>query len=456
MQAVERRRVFALFAIVVLGSSLGSLAQTATNAMIPSIMEDMGVGVGLGQWLTTSYMLVLGVTVPVASYFSRHICLRSHVLAGIGLFIAGSVIDLLAPGFWVMLLGRVVQAASVGLLMPLMNNIAMLRFPAGTQATAMGVGGIAMGFAPNIGPTIGGAMDFAWGWRSFFVLMVALSAALLIWALVAVKPEKPAFPKGRFDVPSFVLSTLGFSGVLLGLSNLSSFAVSSPWIWAPLVVGAVLIGVFVRRQRALEHPLVHLGIFADSQFVAGMACIVFLYASFFGVTLIVPLYVVGLCGGTSLDAGMVLLPATVVALVMNPLSGWLFDKYGVRRTVVPIGAFLVLGSVAFLFIDEHTPLWVLMAYQCVRGVGISGLISPVRTWALARLEPGLVPDGSSASVLIQQVAGALGTALMVLAVTASGRLACAWGMPVLPYQLSFGVSALFAVATYAVILVRMR
>lgn len=194
--------VYALFAIVVLASASGNLSQTAVNAMLGDIMLQFGLTVDLGQWLTTSYMLVLGITVPVATFLSRRFSVRQHVFIALAFFLVGALADLFAPNFGVLLAGRVFQAISTGMLMPLMQTIAMTRFPRGRQATAMGVAGIAMGFAPNIGPTIGGAMSFSLGWRSFFVLLVVIMLALAAAAAVAIKPSAAPDKSARLDVVS--------------------------------------------------------------------------------------------------------------------------------------------------------------------------------------------------------------------------------------------------------------
>lgn len=451
-----RAATYTLFTLVVLSSAFGNLSQTAVNAMLVSIVSDFGVGLHMGQLTTTGYMLTLGIVVPVATYLSRRVCARTHTLIGMLLFVAGSAIDLVAWNFGVLLVGRLMQAAAAGVLMPLMQNIAMLRFPPGRQATAMGLCGIAMGFAPNIGPTIGGWMAYALGWRSFFLLLMAANVVLAILALVLLEREPAAFPQATFDVPSFVFSTLGFGGVLLGVSNASGFGLQSPYIWAPLAVGAVFLVLFFWRQGRAAQPLMHLSIFKNRQYVSGLVCLILLMGSFMGVTLVIPLFVQDLWGGTSLDAGLVILPSTVVALVMNPLSGILTDKLGARIVVLVDGAFLVAGSVLAIVPTQTTPLWVIALFQAVRSVGVSGLIGPLQSWSLARMEGSLVPDGSSASVLLRQVGASVGTAVMVLLIQATVAAPVASALPALPYQLAFAFSALLAAGMYLVALVRVR
>ena len=450
-----QKGMYALFAVVVLGSALGNLSQTAVNAMLGEIMLEFGMDVDLGQWLTTSYMLMLGVTVPVATFLSRRFSVRQHVFIGLAFFLAGAVLDLLASNFGVMLAGRVCQAMS-GMLMPLLQTIAMTRFPCGRQATAMGIAGIAMGFAPNIGPTIGGAMSFSFGWRSFFVLLAATMAMLAAAAVLAIRPSDAPDRNAWLDVWSLSLSTLGFGGLLLAFSEASSFSVTSPFVWAPLALGALFLALFVRRQKRVSEPLVSMEIFASRQYRAGFIAQNLLNASFMGVTLVVPLYVEGLCGGSALDAGVVLLPGTVAALLLNPLAGVLTDRVGVRPVALVSGAFLATGAVLMSFLDADTPLLVTTLFQAVRAVGVSGLVGPLTSWSLARLPGPVVADGSSFCIAVRQACASLGTSAMVLAIAAVGTSSAGVADPALAYQAAFGFSAVMALATLAFIAVKVR
>ena len=451
----ERMSVYALFAIVVLASASGNLSQTAVNAMLGDIMLQFGLTVDLGQWLTTSYMLVLGITVPVATFLSRRFSVRRHVFIALAFFLVGALADLFAPNFGVLLTGRVFQAISTGMLMPLMQTIAMTRFPRGRQATAMGVAGIAMGFAPNIGPTIGGAMSFSLGWRSFFVLLLAGVVVLGVATALLVRGGEGNRSE-RFDTLSFMLSALGFGGLLLGFSEASSFALTSPFVWGPLVAGAVFLVLFVRRQKRVDDPLISMDIFSSRQYRAGFIAQNLLNASFMGVTLIVPLYVEGPCGGTALDAGIVLLPGTLAALFLNPLAGVLTDRFGIRPVTLASGALLAVGSVLMVFLDEETPLAVTTFCQAVRAFGVSGLMGPLISWSLAGLPGRIVTDGSSFSIAGRQACASLGTSVMVLLIALAGTSAAAASNPALPYQLAFAFSAVFAVATFVGIVAKVR
>ena len=346
MRENEHRQTIVLFALVVLASSVGNLAQTGLNAMLSSVCAEFGIVEGVGQWLTTSYMLVLGIVVPLSSYFMGRFRLKDLTLLAIALFAVGALVSAAASNFAMLFAGRLAQAVAAGMLLPLVQTIAMTRFPDGRKATAMGISGIAMGFAPNIGPTIGGAMVESLGWRSFFWLLVALTVFVGIVCQLSVKRRDDASYPAGFDVLSFALSAFGFGGLLMGASEVSSYSFIHPFVWAPLIAGAVCLFAFAKRQRSLENPLVDLAIFDNREFVDGFWALNCLFASFMGITLLVPLYIEGLCGGSAMQAGLVLLPGTVAALIANPLAGLLVDKSGARPVTlrgVPCCGFVPYG-----------------------------------------------------------------------------------------------------------------
>ena len=449
----DRGHVYALFAIVVLATALGSLTQTVMNSMLEGVDADFGVTAAVGQWLTTAYMLVLGVTVPAVTWLSQRMPMRALVLTALGVFVVGAAVSGAAPSFEVLLAGRVLQAVAAGITLPVLQSIAMTRFPAGQNATAMGIAGIAMGFAPNIGPLIGGALVDSLGWRSFYAILLGVLAALVL-ATVLLVPRSPALARdARLDAPSLVLSTLGFGGLLLGFSEASSLGAAHPVVWASATVGAACLALFVRRQRRVDDPLIDLRIFDSRRFRASFVAQNLLFASFMGITLIVPLFVQDLQGGTALEAGIVFIPATVAALLFNPLAGFLSDRVGVRRVTMAAAVLLAAGSLAMAFMDAGTPLWLMTLMQTVRGIGVSSLIGPFASWGLSKLPREVVMDGSAFFATARQACASLGTAAMVFLVTAAPSLGAAAAVG---YQLAFGLSAALAVGVLAVTALTVR
>lgn len=450
-----RGGAYTLFAIVALATALGSLTQTVMNSMLEAVRLDLGIDASIGQWLTTIYMLVIGITVPVVTWLSQKFSVKNIIYIALGFFFVGSLVDFIVDPFLLLVVGRILQAIAAGITIPLIQAIALTRFPREKAGTMMGIAGIAMGFAPNIGPTIGGALvATAWGWRGFFAILMIIIVVLAVATFLLLESEKNPARDASLEVVSFILSTVGFGGLLLGFSNAANMSVTSAFVWAPVLLGAVALVLFVRRQNSVEKPLISMKIFKSADYTTSFIVQNFLNASFMGITLIVPLYVINLCGGTALEAGFVFIPATVLALVLNPVAGIAADKIGVRPVVLIGAVLLTIGSVAMAFMDASTPLWLVVVLQSIRGAGVSVLIGPLITFGMRSLPREVTMDGSAFFGTVRQACASFGTALMMLIITVVNAQA---GVAVaLAYQLAFGLSAVFAVCVLAISLAKVR
>lgn len=407
-------KTYVLFALVVVGAGLGGMTQTALNTMAAVVLEDLGTDIGWGQWLTTLYIFTMGVAVPLASYVQRRFSVRTLLIVSFGLYLAGSLCDLAATNFAMLLIGRVLEALATGILMPLLQTIAMTRFPENRHGTAMGIAGISLGFAPNMGPVAGGALCDAVGWRAMFLILSVAAVALLAATLIAVRERDVKEPAAHLDWLSLVLSTFGFGGVLLGFTAGSNTPLSDALVWAPIIVGALCIIAFVARQRRLAHPLVNLRIFAHRAYRRAMGLQCLLYGCFMGMTLIIPLTIIDGAGHTAFEAGAVLFPGAFAALVFEPGAGAASDRFGVRKVAIFGAVFLSAGAVGIAFVPLSAPLWIFAALQALRCVGLTTLIPCTTAWGLGPLgEEGITPDGSAALIMMRQIVAALATACMI-------------------------------------------
>lgn len=448
---------YALFALLVLGAALGNLSQTGVNALLESAMADLGVSMQAGQWLSTGYMLVMGIAVPLATYLYEKLTVKAYTILSYALFTAGSLLDVVAPEFVLMMMGRIAQAVGVGFFIPAMQTVAMTRFPPGYQATAMGIAGIALGFAPNVGPTLGGLMDTLFGWRSFSFVLFLVSALLLVASLALVRPEPAHEADLRFDKVSFIYSVLAFGGLLLGLSQAGSYGLLSWWFWSPIVVGVVFMVMFILRQKHMAEPFLDLRIFQSKTFVSGLLAASFLFASFIGITLAIPQYVQNVLDGTSLDAGLILLPTVIVTLLINPIAGVLTDKTNPRIVCLVFGTILAIGSIASVFCIRTDGMFLLTICHTIRATGVSGLIGPTMTYMLSGIKGPLMAHASTASTIVRQIAGTFGTAIIVLCITVCQPLVASGAQgPAFPYIVAFAFSALMAVGSLITIVVAVK
>lgn len=426
-----------MFAIVTLTAALGALTQTSMNSMLGGVQATFGTPESVSQWLTTIYMLVIGITVPLVTHLARRYAVRTLIFVALAFMFVGAVIAALSPNFYVLLFARVLQGVSTGIMLPVIQTIAMTRFPRGQNATAMGVAGIALGFAPNVGPLCGGLLVDSWGWRSFFWILLIVIIALAIVTLVLVPKREHEVHDAHLDYLSALLSTVGFGCVLLSFSTAAYRPVTDPTIWVGLAVGVICVVWFVLRQRRIKHPLIHMSIFKSHTYVVSFIAQNLLNASFMGITLILPLFIVNVAQMTPVDAGLVFLPTTILAAVFNPLAGILSDKIGPRPVIVVSAFLLVAGSGAMAFITADTPFWLITVLQMLRGIGVSSIIGPINSWGMHKLPMDNMIDGSAFFTTVRQACASFGTALMMLLISVVGGA--------LGYNLALGLSALFAV-----------
>lgn len=439
---------YMVFAVLAIASGMGNCSQTALNAMMGQICATVGVDLSIGQWLTTSYILALGIAVPLAPFIFKRFSEKVLVISSLVLAIVGCLLIIFTTSFPIALLGRVMQACSTGFALPFTTTIIMTDLPRKHTGLFMGIAGVAMGFMINLGPTIAGAMESAFGWESFFWLYGAIDAIMLLPTALFAHKHVQGSEQLRFDYRSYVVCSVGFVALLLGFSNASSYGfVDLLTVWAPIAAGAVLLVVFIRSQLHMDEPLISMRIFDTSEYWVGFVGLCLLYASFIGIMLVIPQYVEELRGGTSLDAGMVLLPAAVISFISNLASGALMDKIGSRKVLCFTATCLMLGATMAIFCNENTPLVYLIVAQAIRTIGVSGSIGPLVGYSLLKVEPCIVSDANAFSTLVRQAAASLGTSIMVFLIT----LFNAGGVCALAYQAAFAFSAIVSICFFVLI-----
>ncbi|AYH40169.1 hypothetical protein A5N82_11980 [Christensenella minuta] len=192
--------------IILVGTFVGSLTQTLLTSALPKIVADLGISVGLGQWLTTIYLLVIGIMVPTTSFLIGRFSTRQLFYTCMSFFFTGSLLALFSGNFAMLLSGRVLQAVGTGILFPLLNVIVLELAPLSRRGFAMGIVGLAVSFAPAIAPTLSGWLNDTYGWQSIFLLLSVFSGAILLCAAFLLKNVKREEFSGPLDKLSILLS----------------------------------------------------------------------------------------------------------------------------------------------------------------------------------------------------------------------------------------------------------
>lgn len=414
MQAQKQVRYPKLMAFVLMfGSFIGLFGETAMNMALTEIMADFTVGPGTAQWLTTGYLLVLAVLVPLSSYLVRWYTTRQLIVGAFVISIIGSLLAALSPSFSILLIGRMIQAIGTGIFLPLMFSVVLMIFPIQKRGAVMGIVGLVLTAGPALGPTISGLIISSSSWHYIFWIMIVLYAAILLIGSSKIDPVS-TITKPKVDILSILLSTIGFGGVVYALATMAEISISKPQVWVPLVVGILLLIGFTVRQFKMTDPMINLKVFQYPMYSLGIVMMIATMFSILSVAILTPLYLKSVLAYSAIGAGLLMLPGNVLNIIMSPVVGSNFDKVG-AKVFTRIGfALIAIASILFLLtISSTTPVWQVVAILCIFFVGVSMTIMPAQTNAMNALPAELYADGSAALNTLTQIAGAAGTAIAI-------------------------------------------
>ncbi|OXS59911.1 MFS transporter [Cohnella sp. CIP 111063] len=401
-----------IVAALIIAAFVAILSQTLLNVALPVMMEDLGINANTVQWLSTGYLLVNGVLVPVSAYLIDRFTTRKLFMAAVGLFTLGTIICAVAPNFEFVLTGRLIQAAGAGILMPLMTVIFLTIFPIQERGKAMGMMGLAMIFAPAVGPTLSGWIVEHYDWRVLFYIVLPISIFSLIFGAFSMKNvTKNSMPK--LDMLGIIFSTLGFGGLLYGFSDAGQDGWGSARVIASLVVGAVSLALFFWREWTIDKPILEFRVFKYNMFSLTTVINVIITMSMFSGMILLPIYLQTIRGFSPMDAGLLLLPGAILMGIMSPITGIIFDKIGARWLAVVGLLITVFTTYEFSQLTADTTYTHLIVMYSLRMFGMSMLMMPIQTAGLNQLPQRLNSHGSAMSQTLRNVAGALGTAFLV-------------------------------------------
>ena len=438
------RKQIVMLIVLVFGTFVTVLNQTVVAPALPSIMSEMSVDAAVAQWLTTGFTLVNAIMVPITAFLTDRFTTRRLFLASMVLFTAGTALAAWGPNFPVLLSGRLIQAAGAGILMPLVMTVLMWTFPIDRRGTAMGVFGIVIAFAPAVGPTVAGIIIDQANWHIMFWIIAALCAAVIVFAGAALERGGETNKDVKLDVVSVVLSTLGFGGLLYGLSAIGSYGVTVDSA-AGVIIGVVALAFFFRRQLRMEQPMLQVRVLTNRKFFIATIIVMLVQGALLAGGILIPILLQSYMGFSATTSGLVLLPGAIVMGAMGPVAGRLFDKHGPRVLAVIGTGVLALTTATFMFMGPGMGLITLTVIYTVRLFSLSLVNMPISTWGMNALPDKLMNHGTSVQNTFRQVAGSLGTAVIVSTSTVATNMVS--GSTDTMTAGVFGIHMAFAVAT---------
>ncbi|MFB7813904.1 DHA2 family efflux MFS transporter permease subunit [Paenibacillus chitinolyticus] len=402
--------------VLILGAFVTILNQTLLNVALPHLMNDFNASADTIQWLSTGYMLINGIIIPISAFLIGTFTTRQLFISAMISFTVGSLICGMAPNFTIMMIGRIVQGAGAGIIMPLMMTVILNIYPPQVRGRAMGMIGIAMFFAPAIGPTLSGWIIEHWTWRILFYVAMPIAILDIIFAFLVLK-NVTKVTKPVFDFLGFVTSTIGFGSLLYGISEAGSKGWGSVTVVSTIIIGIVFIALFIVRELTAKNPLLNLRVFKYNMFSLSTVVSCIVNMAMFGASILVPIYVQNIRGYSPIEAGLLMLPGALLMGVMSPISGALFDRFGIKPLAFIGLTITAITTWQFAHLNADTTYSTLMWLYTIRMFGMSFIAMTIMTTGLNQLPRELASHGTAASNTARQIASSIGTAVLVTIMT---------------------------------------
>lgn len=400
---------------LMIGAFFSILNETLLNVALPQLTVELNVTPSTIQWLATGYMLVVAVLIPASALMVQWFTTRQIFLGAMMVFTIGTLVSAIAPGFSVLLIGRMLQAAATGLMMPVLMNTILFLYPPEKRGAAMGSIGLVMMFAPAIGPTLSGIILESLDWRWLFYIVLPFAIFSIIFAFIYLKNvSEPTKPK--VDIVSIILSTIGFGGIVYGFSS-SSEGWDKFQVYGLISIGVVALLLFVVRQLKLKEPLLDLRAFKYPMFTLSTILLIIMMMTMFSTMSLLPFLFQGALGLTVYVSGLIMLPGSLLNGLISPVTGKLFDRFGPRALIIPGTAILAIVMWFFTQVTADTSMMTFIILHVSMMISISMIMMPAQTNGLNQLPRHFYPHGTAILNTLSQVAGAIGVAFFISVMT---------------------------------------
>ncbi|EOB7907152.1 DHA2 family efflux MFS transporter permease subunit [Staphylococcus aureus] len=405
-----------ILAALLFGMFIAILNQTLLNVALPKINTEFNISASTGQWLMTGFMLVNGILIPITAYLFNKYSYRKLFLVALVLFTIGSLICAISMNFPIMMVGRVLQAIGAGVLMPLGSIVIITIYPPEKRGAAMGTMGIAMILAPAIGPTLSGyiVQNYHWNVMFYGMFIIGIIAILIgfVWFKLYQYTTNP-----KADIPGIIFSTIGFGALLYGFSEAGNKGWGSVEIETMFAIGIIFIILFVIRELRMKSRMLNLEVLKFPTFTLTTIINMVVMLSLYGGMILLPIYLQNLRGFSALDSGLLLLPGSLIMGLLGPFAGKLLDTIGLKPLAIFGIAVMTYATWELTKLNMDTPYMTIMGIYVLRSFGMAFIMIPMVTAAINALPGRLASHGNAFLNTMRQLAGSIGTAILVTVMT---------------------------------------
>ncbi|MFT7131052.1 MAG: DHA2 family multidrug resistance protein [Gammaproteobacteria bacterium] len=390
------------------------LSGTIVNVAIPRIMGAFGIGQDEAQWLSTANLAAATVGMLLTSWMTQTWGIRAVVFWSMIAFFIASFVGGISPNVEFMVLARVVQGVTTGILTPLSIYVIFLLFPFERQGMVMGVSSIGVMLAPALGPTIGGMLTDSFNWRYVYFLCMVFPVVCIPLALLFLPNRDGPKPNIPFDWLGMICLSVAITLIFMGLSNGGKEGWDSTLILSYFGGAFISSVVFIYWQIRNPKPLLNLAIFRHYRFVIYSITAFAFGAGLYGSTYLIPLFLQLIQGLTPTDSGLATMPAGILMGVVAPLCGRMSDKYdpgvliGFGSILFFLSFYLMVGS------DANTSFWTFAWWMCIGRIGIGFAFPPMSMGAVRSVPAAMMSEASGVLNFVRQMGGAFGVNLSSL------------------------------------------
>lgn len=412
--------------VILIATFAGALMQTSLGTALPTLMKDFDIDFSTAQQATTWFLLANGIMVPISAYLATRFSTKwLHVIA-YGALLVGLILTAISPSnssSWIIFLsGRIITAVAVGMMMPLMQIIVINMFPPNKRGVAMGLSGLAVGFAPALGPSFAGwildknhmvlGITITDSWRNIFIIPIIFVLIAFILSFFFMKDVIPN-KKLKLDILSLIYSVIGLGLFLWGFSNVSTKGWEDfNYVILPIIISLIVITLFCIRQFKLEEPFLDLRVFKSNGFLMATIGLIVVTMAMYGVEMMLPTYLQNIHGMSPFESGLTLLAGAMMLGIISPISGSLYNKLGIKRIAFVGFLILTITSLPFGFLTENTSTSLILVLYSLRMFGVAIIMMPLTTNAMDALPTEMGTHGTAANNIGRQVASSIAVALL--------------------------------------------
>ena len=419
---MKNQRISHALVIMVFGTFFGLLCSTLMNIALPTFMNVFHISEAQVQWVTNGYMLVNALMIPVSSFLIKRFPFKNLFIIFSGIFLLGTIIGAIAWSFNLVVIARMIQALGAGMMMPLVNVLAIRYAKPGKKGQIMGIIGLAFNCAPILGPAISGFLLHFFSWRYLFLLIIPFAVITLLLSFFLL-PKIPHNEHPRFNTLALILITGGLWSLLMGLSNVSNNHLLSFNVAGYVLIGLAFLLLFFLNQRHSNRQLINFGIFSHKQFVFATVINMLITSTMYGNAILIPLLVQIVLGKSTVVSAIAVLPGAILTGLLSTTSGRFYDIYPIK-ILVGTGLIIdIIGTIGQAAIGARSSVLMITLFQTVRQFGLVTMLIPLQTQALSLLPNEIVPDAVATFNTLRQIAAAFGTALIVSIVGIVNHLA---------------------------------